>query len=494
MEERARRHSGSPGPLEAQAFWLREPGCGEIRTVRLPPPGPADVLVRTIRSAISRGTESLVFSGRVPPSQWEAMRAPFQEGGFPGPVKYGYLSVGVVELGPPDLVGRTVFCLYPHQTAYVVQAAAVTVVPWEVPADRAVLTGLVETAVNAVWDAGPLLGDRVAVVGAGALGCCVARLLVRIPGVSVTLVDVDPARAGVAATLGVGFARPDDAPRGLDLVVHASATSAGLQCSLELLAPEGTVVELSWFGDEETTLALGGAFHSKRLTVRASQVGSVALPRRGRRTTAERLELALDLLRDPLFDALLTGHSPFAELPVVLPRLVSGQLPALCHSVTYNGVAGRGPGLDRDLDRGLDRDRDRDREGCPVFSVTVRDHMLVAHSLRGVVFGRAQALHGATYVVDATFRGESLDDEGILVDIAWAADELHRLLATLTHRNLDGVPELVGRNTTTEVLAQHVSDRLVDRISEGPVADRVSSLEVTLHESPVARASYARSW
>lgn len=341
MEERGRRHAGSPGPPEALAFWLREPGCGEIRSVQLPPVGPADVLVRTVRTAISRGTESVVFSGRVPPSQWEAMRAPFQEGGFPGPVKYGYLSVGVVELGPSHLVGRTVFCLHPHQTAYVVPASAVTVVPSDVPVARAVLTGLVETAVNALWDAAPMLGDRVAVVGGGALGCCVARLLARFPGVSVTLVDVDPARADVAAALGVRFARPEEAPDGLDLVVHASATSEGLQRSLELLAPEGTVVELSWYGDRETTLSLGGAFHSGRLSVRSSQVGSVAADRRGRRTTAERLELALDLLRDRRFDALLTGRSPFTELPEVMPRLVSGDLPALCHSVTYDAVAAR---------------------------------------------------------------------------------------------------------------------------------------------------------
>lgn len=346
MDERGRRHSGSPGPREAQAFWLREPGAGEIRPVHLPPPGPDDVLVRTVRSAISRGTESLVFSGRVPESQRDLMRAPFQEGGFPGPVKYGYLNVGVVEVGPPDLAGRTVFCLHPHQTAYVVPAAAVTVVPPTVPARRAVLTGLVETAVNGLWDAGPLLGDRVAVVGAGALGCCVARMLARIPGVTVTLVDVDPARAGVAAALGAGFARPDHAPEGLDLVVHASATSEGLQRSLELLAPEGTVLELSWYGDEETTLSLGGVFHSNRLTVRASQVGTVAAARRGRRTTTDRLRLAVELLRDPCFDALLTGQSPFAELPEVLPRLVSGELPALCHSVTYDGVRGE----DRDVE------------------------------------------------------------------------------------------------------------------------------------------------
>jgi 2-desacetyl-2-hydroxyethyl bacteriochlorophyllide A dehydrogenase len=320
---------------EAWAFWLREPGEGEIRPAQLRAPGPDDVLVRTSWSGVSRGTESLVFSGRVPDSQYEAMRAPFQEGEFPAPVKYGYLSVGVVEEGPGDLLGRTVFCLHPHQTAYVVPASAVTVVPDDVPPRRAVLTGLVETAVNALWDAGPLLGDRVAVVGAGALGCCVARLSAGIPGTTVMLVDVDPSREAVAAALGVGFALPGDAPDGLDLVVHTSATSDGLQRSLEMLAPEGTVIELSWYGDSETTLSLGGAFHSSRLAVRASQVGTVAAPRRGRRTSTDRLRLALELLRDPAFDVLLTGDSAFADLPVVLPRLASGELPALCHSVTY---------------------------------------------------------------------------------------------------------------------------------------------------------------
>jgi threonine dehydrogenase-like Zn-dependent dehydrogenase len=293
------------------------------------------VLVRTLRSGISRGTESLVFSGRVPPGQRDVMRAPFQEGDFPAPVKYGYLNVGVVEQGPPGLAGRTVFCLHPHQTAYVVPADAVTVVPPDVPATRAVLAGLVETAVNALWDAGPLLGDRVAVVGAGALGCCVARLLARMPGVTVTLVDVDPARAAVADALGADFRLPDDADGGCDLVVHTSATSAGLQRSLELLGPEGTVVELSWYGDAVTTVSLGGGFHSGRLTVRASQVGTVAPSRRVRRSAADRLRLSLDLLRDPAFDCLLTGRSPFTDLPEVLPRLVSGELPALCHSMSY---------------------------------------------------------------------------------------------------------------------------------------------------------------
>ncbi|HEX2308694.1 MAG TPA: zinc-binding alcohol dehydrogenase [Jatrophihabitantaceae bacterium] len=319
---------------EARAFWLREPGVGEIRPARLPEPGPDELVIRTIRSAVSRGTETLVFRGGVPTSQYADMRAPFQDGDFPGPVKYGYLNVGVVEHGPTPLRGRTVFCLYPHQTAYVVPSRSVVVVPYEVPAERAVLAGTVETAVNALWDAPPLVGDRVAVVGAGMVGCCVARLVARIPGVQVTLVDVDAARAEVAATLGAEFAEPDAAPGGRDLVFHTSASSAGLQRSLELLRPEGIVVDLSWYGDAEVTLSLGGAFHSQRLGIRASQVGRVAPARRDTRTTTDRLELALDLLRDPAFDVLLTGASPFEELPDVMGRLAAGQ-PALCHSITY---------------------------------------------------------------------------------------------------------------------------------------------------------------
>ncbi len=327
----------SVGPRRyAEAFWLREPGVGEIRSVSLPQPGRNDVVVRTLRSGISRGTETLVFRGGVPASQYAAMRAPFQEGDFPGPVKYGYLSVGIVEHGPPLLQGHTVFCLHPHQTAYVVPARSVVVVPEAVPVQRAVLAGTVETAVNALWDAAPLVGDRVTVVGGGMVGCCLARLLVRIPGARVTLVDIDDARADVAAALGVDFAIPADALDDRDLVFHTSATSQGLQHSIDLLAPEGTVIDLSWYGDADVSLSLGGAFHSRRLGIRASQVGTVATARRWTRTTNDRLALALDLLEDPAFDALLTGISRFDELPQVMPRLASGDLPALCHIITYD--------------------------------------------------------------------------------------------------------------------------------------------------------------
>jgi threonine dehydrogenase-like Zn-dependent dehydrogenase len=210
-------------------------------------------------------------------------------------------------------------------------------VPDTVPARRAVLAGTVETAVNALWDAGPLIGDRIVVVGAGMVGCSVARLAAGIPGVSVTLVDVDPTRARVAEQLGVPFCAPDNAQPDADLVVHTSATAAGLQASLDLLGVEGTVIELSWYGDAVVSVALGGSFHTDRLAIRASQVGKVAPARRSRRSTRDRLILALDLLADPAFDALLTGPTTLEKLPETLASIADGTLPALCHTVSYEG-------------------------------------------------------------------------------------------------------------------------------------------------------------
>ncbi|MBX7555047.1 dehydrogenase [Streptomyces sp. tea 10] len=319
----------------ARAFWLRSPGHGELRDVTLAEPAEGEVLVRALYSGVSRGTETLVFRGQVPPGQHAAMRAPFQEGDFPGPVKYGYLSVGTVEQGPADLIGRTVFCLYPHQSRYVVPVNAVTVVPESVPAARAVLAGTVETAVNALWDASPLIGDRIAVVGGGMVGCSVAALLARFPGIRLQLVDADPARAKTAEALGVDFATPGGALGDCDLVVHASASEAGLTRALQLLAPDGTVVELSWYGDRRVSLPLGEAFHSRRLTVRSSQVGTVSPAARPGRGYADRMALALDLLADPALDALITGESEFEQLPDVMPRLAAGDIPALCHRIRY---------------------------------------------------------------------------------------------------------------------------------------------------------------
>ncbi len=323
-------------PSSARAFWTVAPGRGEIRAARLAPPASGEVLVRALRSGVSRGTESLVFQGRVPKSQWAAMRCPFQEGEFPGPVKYGYASVGRVVSGPRSLEGRRVFCLHPHQDRYAVPADAVTPIPDAVPDARAVLAANMETAVNALWDSAPRLGDRVAVVGAGTVGCLVAALAARLPGVRVEVIDVDPRRAAIAARLGCAFAAPAEAAGDADLVIHASGTSEGLATALSLAGFEATVLELSWYGDRPVAAPLGEAFHSRRLTLRSSQVGAVATAQRARWSHQRRLALALELLADPVYDVLLTGESAFEDLPQTLARLASAADGTLCHVIAYD--------------------------------------------------------------------------------------------------------------------------------------------------------------
>jgi 2-desacetyl-2-hydroxyethyl bacteriochlorophyllide A dehydrogenase len=321
---------------DAHAFWVVGPGRGEIRAETLPPLADDDVLVRTLHSGISRGTETLVFTGRVPSSEHGRMRAPFQQGEFPAPVKYGYVNVGVVEQGPADLRGREVFCLYPHQTRYVVPRDAVYPLPAGVPAGRAVLAANLQTAVNALWDAEIKVGDRVAVVGAGTVGCLVAWLASRIPACDVELIDVDRQKAAAATELGVAFRGPGDARSDADVVFHASGTPAGLATSLAIAGFEAPVVELSWYGDRDVPVRLGEAFHSRRLSLRASQVATLPASQRSRWTHRRRNELALELLRDARLDALISGQSTFDELPDVLTRLSQSSDGVLCHRIDYS--------------------------------------------------------------------------------------------------------------------------------------------------------------
>lgn len=322
-------------PGTARAFWTVAPGRGELRTMELPAPGPGEALVRTLHTGISRGTEMLVYKDQVPGSVQELMRCPFQEGELPAPVKYGYLAVGVVEEGPAELQGRNVFCLHPHQDWFVAPVEALIPVPDGVPAARAVLTGMVETAVNAVWEAGPRLGDRIAVIGAGIVGLLVGALLKRFPLGRLQLIDIDPAKAATASELGVDFAAPDEAAGDCDIVVHCSASEDGLSSGLGLLGDDGELIEMSWYGDRTVQVPLGGAFHARRLSIRASQVGAVAAARRARRSNRERLLIAMELLQDPVFDVLLTGSSRFEDLPDVMRRLASGELGGLCHVIDY---------------------------------------------------------------------------------------------------------------------------------------------------------------
>lgn len=310
----------------ARAFWTVAPGQGELRTESLSPPTDGQLSVRTLASGISRGTEALVFRGGVPPSQYAAMRAPLMGGAFPFPVKYGYSAVGLT----PD--GKRVFVLHPHQDVFLAPAAMCVPVPDAVPTNRAVLAANMETALNLLWDAAPLCGERALIVGAGVVGLLAATLLARIPGAQVSVVDIAPSRAPIASRLGCRFALPDLAPCEQELIVHTSATEAGLRLALSCAAFEARIVDASWYGDAAPALPLGEAFHARRLRLVSTQVGAIAPAMRGRRSASERLALALELLTDPVFDVLLEPPTPFAMLPDAMPRLLGG---GLCHVVIY---------------------------------------------------------------------------------------------------------------------------------------------------------------
>jgi len=317
------------------AFWVVNPGRGELRLEKVPARREHEARVRALYSGVSRGTESLVFNGAVPESEYVRMRAPFQQGDFAGPTKYGYANVGLVEEGPAALSGKTVFCLYPHQQYYVVPVDALYVVPPAVPPARAVLAANLETALNAIWDSGAAPGDRVAIVGAGSVGCLMAWILARVPGCDVELIDTNPRRRSIAQAFGIAFSHPHSATPEADVVLHASGSQEGLALALELAGFEATICECSWYGKSSVTLALGQAFHSRRLILKSSQVGSVASSHRARWTLRRRMELALALLTDPLLDLLITSEAPLEDLPQAMQRLASAPGDTIMHRVSY---------------------------------------------------------------------------------------------------------------------------------------------------------------
>lgn len=314
--------------MTARALWCTGAGRAALDGAD---PGEG-TLFRAQWSGISRGTERLVFEGRVPEAEWQRMRAPYQEGSFPFPVKYGYAMVARAMEGP--LQGRSVFALFPHQTEFRLPETAVVVLPDAVPAPRAVLAANMETALNILWDSGAGAGDRIVVVGAGVVGALVGYLCARLPGAEVVLVDQQPDRAALAQALGCGFAGPEAAPQDCDVVIHASATAAGLATALGAAGPGAVVVEASWHGAGMTAVPLGGAFHSRRLRLISSQVGQVPPDRAARWTYRRRLAKALDLLADPVLDLLISGETGFDDLPAAYGDILADP-GTLCHRIRY---------------------------------------------------------------------------------------------------------------------------------------------------------------
>ncbi len=324
----------------AQALWYEAPGRASLREIALPEAEPGSAMIRTLWSGISRGTERLVFRGRVPASEYERMRAPMQEGEFPFPVKYGYSAVGLVEEGPPEWIGLNVFCLHPHQTLFAAPLSSLTIVPDPIPARRTVLAANMETALNGLWDSGAGPGDRIAIVGAGLLGLLTCYLAARLPGADVSVIDIDPSRAPIVQSFGARFVSVGEASQTLgigeaDVVFHASATAAGLTSALALGGLEANIVELSWYGDQFVAAPLGQTFHSRRLKLISSQVGQVAQSRRARWSYDRRMAKAIDLLDDARLDALITDELAFPDLADRLPDILAAAAPGLATAVRY---------------------------------------------------------------------------------------------------------------------------------------------------------------
>ncbi|SNB71842.1 Threonine dehydrogenase [Rhodoblastus acidophilus] len=329
----------SRSSLFARALWQEERGRLALRQEALTAPTEAEALVKTLWSAVSRGTERLVFDGRVPASQYAVMRAPMQRGEFPFPVQYGYAAVGRVEAGPVDWLGATVFCLHPHQDRFVAPLDALRRTPAGLPARRATLAANMETALNALWDSGAGPGDRIVIIGAGVVGLLTAALAARLPGAEVCVVDPDGARAGVAQRFGADYRAPAACAAfagTADCVFHASGAAEGLALALDCAGLEATIIEMSWYGDSAVPAPLGEAFHSRRLRLVSSQVGHVAPSRRPRWSAARRLDKALTLLCDARFDELISEEVDFTDAPAAAPRLFGRGAPGLATVLRYS--------------------------------------------------------------------------------------------------------------------------------------------------------------
>ncbi len=317
--------------MQAKALWITGHAQTEIRDAILDRHAD-DVEVRTLFTGISRGTERLIFEGQVPASEHETMRAPFQEGDFNFPVKYGYSAVGHVETGTRR--GQIVFALFPHQSRFCVPDSALTPVPGDVPPGRAVLGANMETALNITWDAQISIGDRVVVIGCGVVGALVGYLAAQITGTEVMLSDIDPGKASLALRLGCDFSVPDDLDLDADVVVHASASASGLEAAIAVAGTEARVIEASWYGSRNVDVPLGGRFHQRRLQLISSQVGRIPARHAARWTYQRRLAKALSLLADNRLDALISGETPFETLAADYGGILKNPS-TLCHRVSY---------------------------------------------------------------------------------------------------------------------------------------------------------------
>ncbi|MEM9277847.1 MAG: zinc-binding alcohol dehydrogenase [Pseudomonadota bacterium] len=314
-----------------------------IETVQIPEIKAENVLLKTLFSGISRGTESLVYAGKVPESEWKRMRCPFMSGSFAFPVTYGYACVcEVIGLGEKTSglkPGDRVFVLHPHQDIFSVPESSCNLLPPSIPTSRAVLSANMETALNAVWDAEISGNPFCAIIGAGVVGLITAHAVRKVAGLDPVIFDLKPEKERHATEMGFRFINSSGIDKteiqDFELIFHTSASAGGLQSAIDMAAFEAKIIEMSWYGENPVSLNLGGAFHSKRLKILSSQVGTIASAKRNKLDYAGRMQQAITLLDDPRLDTLLGSAIDFHDLPNHLHDIFSPQSDVLCQVIEY---------------------------------------------------------------------------------------------------------------------------------------------------------------
>lgn len=325
---------------EAKALWFRTRGHAEILEERLPRLRPGWCRLHTLFSAISPGTERLVYSGEVPEDLHREMRCPYMGGKFPFPVKYGYSLVGKITEGPEDSIGSVVHVLHPHQDQCIVRTEHTFPIPPQVPPSRATLASNLETAVNAIWDSEVTIGEHALIIGFGAVGSLVARLLSFMSGIKLEIVDANPSKIALAEKMGFKACDPGSVSGNFDLAFHASRSSDGLQLAVDRVGFEGRIIELSWYGTNKISLSLGGTFHSQRKAILSSQVATPSRRQRSRWDHARRRSLVFELLERSEFDSHITHSVPFGGLPDIYNKLKAHPTEGLSYLVKYHEKTG----------------------------------------------------------------------------------------------------------------------------------------------------------
>tara|TARA_B100001113_G_scaffold7774_1_gene6337 strand:- start:2368 stop:3336 length:969 start_codon:yes stop_codon:yes gene_type:complete len=317
----------------AQSFWVNKKK-GVIKKELLRQPLAKDeLLVKAHYSGISYGTEKIVFDSHVPTNQYKFMRAPHQVGEFNKEVKYGYLSVGKVIDGPNDMLNKMVYTMFPHQSIYVIKSTLVTLIPKHIPIRRALLTANMETAINAMWDSKPSIGDKVYVVGAGIVGILMAYVLSSTFGINVTVIDSDKNKKKLCEFFNIDFENSMDCIENPDIIYECSGNISVLSELINNSTLETKICILSWYGKQQSKIKMGENCFSRRLEIIFSQVGNITALKSKKWNNLSRRALALQLLDNKKLDILIDKKEiSLDELPSFFKK---GNPKGICKVVKY---------------------------------------------------------------------------------------------------------------------------------------------------------------